>query len=301
MSQPSFHGIFPYLVSPVDEASGQVQTETLRRLVEHLIGAGVHGLSPLGSTGEFAYLDADQRRAIVQTVVQAAGGRVPVVPGVAATATADAIRQAQDYLALGADGIILILQSYFPLPRSAVERYFQEVAEAVPCPVVIYTNPNYLGVDVTPEMVASLAQVPNIQYVKDASSNTGRILTILNKTGGRIHVFSASAHVPVLVFLLGGVGWMAGPACLIPRQCVELYHLAQAQRWQEAMALQKPMWRLNELFARYSLAGCVKAGLALQGFDVGVPIAPQEPVSAQAMAEIRDVLESLDALAPAPA
>src|SRR5690606_33865268 len=127
----------------------------------------------------------------------------------------------------------------------------------------------------------------NIQYVKDASSNTGRILTILNKTEGRIQVFSASAHVPVLVFLLAGVGWMAGPACLIPRLCVDLYRLAQAGRWDEAMAMQRPMWRLNELFAKYSLAGCVKAGLTLQGFDAGVPIAPQEPLSPQAIAEIR--------------
>ncbi len=91
----AFHGVFPYLVSPV-APDGTVLEEELRRLVEHLIGAGVHGLTPLGSTGEFAYLDTAQRRRIVQVVVDQAKGRVPVVAGVAATTTADAVRQAKD-------------------------------------------------------------------------------------------------------------------------------------------------------------------------------------------------------------
>ncbi|HXF88728.1 MAG TPA: dihydrodipicolinate synthase family protein, partial [Xanthobacteraceae bacterium] len=85
----NFHGVFPYLVSPVDER-GQVRTKVLARLVDDLIKAGVHGLTPLGSTGEFAYLDHAQRAAVVQTTVEATGGRVPVVAGVASTSTADA-------------------------------------------------------------------------------------------------------------------------------------------------------------------------------------------------------------------
>jgi 4-hydroxy-tetrahydrodipicolinate synthase len=296
-SQERFQGIFPYLVSPIDEATGKVREEVLRRLVVHLIDNGVHGLSPLGSTGEFAYLSIKQRAEIVRVVVEATAGRVPVVPGVASSSTAEAIEQAHRYLELGADGIILILQAFFPLGRSAIERYFTEVAEAVPCPVVVYTNPQLLGADVTPEIVAQLSHVPNIQYVKDASSNTGRILTILNKVEDRMQVFSASAHVPVLVFLLGGVGWMAGPACLIPRECVALFELAQRQKWAEAMALQRTLWKLNVLFSKYSLAGCVKTGLELQGFEVGPPIAPQEPLSGQAVKEIQDALQEISALA----
>ncbi|MGY3288787.1 dihydrodipicolinate synthase/N-acetylneuraminate lyase [Bradyrhizobium sp. LM3.6] len=115
-----FHGVFPYLVSPVD-ADGAVRTNVLSRLCVDLIGAGVHGLTPLGSTGEFAYLDAVQRTAIVRTTIEAAKGRVPVVAGVASTSTADAVAQAKAYQKLGADGILAILEAYFPLadsPRS---------------------------------------------------------------------------------------------------------------------------------------------------------------------------------------
>src|SRR5918993_2391047 len=105
-----FHGVFPYPVSPI-APDGRVIEGELRRLVDNLIAAGVHGLTPLGSTGEFAYLDAAQRRRIVEVVVDAARGRVPVVAGVAATTTADAVRQARDYAAIGVDGILAIMEA----------------------------------------------------------------------------------------------------------------------------------------------------------------------------------------------
>src|SRR5438067_12453528 len=105
MQDPEFRGIFPYLISPIEEDSGRVRETALRALVDHLIASGVHGLSPLGSTGEFAYLTAEQRAEIVRVVGDQAAGRVPVVPGVAAFATDDARRQAERYLALGAQGL----------------------------------------------------------------------------------------------------------------------------------------------------------------------------------------------------
>src|SRR5450631_2287195 len=109
-----FHGVFPYLVSPVD-ADGNVRTEVLGRLCDDLIKSGVHGLTPLGSTGEFAYLNNAQRLAVVQTAIEVAKGRVPVVAGVASTSTLDAVVQARAYQELGADGILAILEAYFPL------------------------------------------------------------------------------------------------------------------------------------------------------------------------------------------
>src|SRR5262249_18409321 len=110
-----FHGVFPYLVSPIDSA-GQIRTNVLAKLCDDLIAAGVHGLTPLGSTGEFAYLNAAQRTAVVETTIAAATRRVPVVAGVVSTSTADAVAQARAYQKLGADGILAILEAYFPLP-----------------------------------------------------------------------------------------------------------------------------------------------------------------------------------------
>ena len=290
-----FGGVFPYLVSPVD-ASGRIRAEVLGRLADDLIKAGVHGLTPLGSTGEFAYLDREQRTDVVRATIEAAAGRVPVVPGVASTATADAVAQARSYQRLGADGILAILEAFFPLQDDGIERYFRAIADAVDIPVVLYTNPQFQRSDLSLEVIARLAGHPRIRYIKDASTNTGRLLSIMNRCGGSIRVFSASAHIPVAVMLIGGVGWMAGPACIVPRESVQLYELCRAARWDEAMELQRKLWCVNEAFARFNLAACIKAGLQLKGYDVGDPIPPQAALTP----EQRSVLAAALAQVGAP-
>ncbi|PYE99041.1 4-hydroxy-tetrahydrodipicolinate synthase [Rhodopseudomonas faecalis] len=287
-----FHGVFPYLVTPID-GSGRVRSDVLGRLCDDLIKAGVHGLTPLGSTGEFAYLDQAQRSAVVQATIEAAAGRVPVVAGVASTSTADAVAQAKHYQSLGASGILAILEAYFPLKDAQIEDYFRAIADAVDLPVVIYTNPQFQRADLTLDVVARLAAHPRIGYIKDASTNTGRLLSIINRCGDDIKVFAASAHIPAAVMLIGGVGWMAGPACIVPRQSVALYELCVAKRWGEALALQKRLWRINEAFARFNLAACIKAGLAIQGYEVGDPVPPQAPLSAEEQKIVAAVLAEL--------
>jgi 4-hydroxy-tetrahydrodipicolinate synthase len=283
-------GIYPYLVSPVDGSTGAILERPLRQLVEHLLSQGVQGVSPLGSTGEFAYLDREQKAEIIRIVVDQVGGRVPVVPGVSAFSTVDALRQVEQATRLGADAIVLMLQAFFPVPPAGVVGYFTAVAERSALPICLYANPG-LTVDLPPPLVNELSHLPTVQYFKEASGNTGRILTVMNLVEGRMKMFSASAHIPLVVFQLGGVGWMAGPACLMPRACVYLWELCQAGRWDDALALQRKLWRLNEVFQRYSLAACIKAGLQLQGFEVGDAIPPQKPLAAEAIAEIRGAIE----------
>ena len=289
---PDFHGVFPYLVSPVD-GDGKVRTSVLARLCDDLVGKGVHGLTPLGSTGEFAYLNGEQRTAVVKATIEASHHRVPVVAGVASTATADAVAQARTYQKLGADGILAILEAYFPLSDAQVEAYFRAIADAVDIPVVIYTNPQFQRSDLSLDVIARLAEHPRIGTIKDASTNTGRLLSIMNRCGDAIKVFSASAHIPAAVMLIGGVGWMAGPACIIPQQSVALYNLCKRQCWDEAMGLQRKLWRINEAFARFNLAACIKAGLAIQGHEVGDPVPPQVALTAEQRkvveAALRDV------------
>jgi 4-hydroxy-tetrahydrodipicolinate synthase len=287
-----FHGVFPYLVSPID-ASGEIREAVLARLCDDLIKQGVHGLTPLGSTGEFAYLNAEQRLVVVRTAIEAAHKRVPVVAGVVSTSTADAVAQARAYEKLGADGILAILEAYFPLGDAGVEAYFRAIADAVDIPVVIYTNPQFQRSDLTLDVIARLSAHPRIGYIKDASTNTGRLLSITNRCGDAIKVFSASAHIPAAVMLIGGVGWMAGPACIIPKQSVELYNLCKRQRFDDAMVLQRKLWRVNEAFARYNLAACIKAGLAIQGYNVGDPVPPQAALSADERKAVEAVLREL--------
>ncbi|CAL75298.1 putative dihydrodipicolinate synthase [Bradyrhizobium sp. ORS 278] len=287
-----FHGVFPYLASPIG-TEGAIRTEVLGRLCDDLIHAGVHGLTPLGSTGEFAYLDRNQRMTVVETTIDAAQGRVPVIAGVASTAIADAVAQARAYEKRGADGILAVLEAYFPVSDAGVEAYFRAIADAVDVPVVIYTNPQFQRSDLSLDVIARLAEHPRINYIKDASTNTGRLLSIINRCGDAIKVFAASSHIPAAVMMIGGHGWMAGPACIIPRQSVELYNLCQASCWDDALVLQKKLWRVNEAFARFNLAACIKAGLSIQGYDVGDPVPPQAALTAEQRKVVAEVLQGL--------
>ena len=291
----TFAGVMPYLVSPI-RADGRVDTQVLARLCNDLIDAGVHGLSPLGSTGEFAYLSANQRMEVVECVIDAARGRVAVIPGVASCSTADAVAQARSYEARGADGILAILEAYFPVDDQGVYDYFKAIADAVSLPIVLYTNPNFQRSDLSLPVIDRLSHIDNIRYLKDASFNTGRLLSIIERVDGRLQVFAASSHIPAAVMMIGGVGWLAGPACLIPRQSVALYELCKAGDWTAAMALQRELWGINQAFAKYNLAACVKGGLEMQGYAVGEPLAPQTPLNAEGRAAVRGVLERLGAL-----
>lgn len=275
----------------------------LRRLVEHLVEAGVHGLSPLGSTGEVMYLDAAQRDEIVRITVDAAAGRVPVVPGIAAHATAQAADQARRMADLGADGVVAIRLAYFPVPPAGTTEFFAGVATATDLPVVLYTNPS-LGADLPLESLTELSQYPTVQYLKDASGNTGRLMSVQNVLGDRIKLFAASAHIPAFVLRMGGVGWMAGPACVAPEAAVLLYRLHTGHRPDEGLELQRALWPLNELFTRYGLAAFVKLALREQGFDAGHPVPPQSPCPPVAAREFHRVMaavgETVERVSAAP-
>ncbi len=295
MNETRFHGVFPYVVSPVQE-SGEVNADVLARLCDDLVKAGVHGLTPLGSTGEFAYLTWPQRRRVVEVVIEAAKGRVPVVAGVASTTIVDAVFQAREFEHLGCSGILAILEAYFPVSDEGVLAYFKAIAEAVSIPVVLYTNPNFQRSDLSLPVIDQLSHIPNIGYIKDVSFNTGRLLSIINRVQGRMQVFAASSHISTCVMLIGGVGWMAGPACVAPRQSVELYELCRRGDWATAMERQRPLWNLNQAFAKYNLAACIKGGLQLQGYPVGAPLPPQAPLPPEGVEEVRRALVAIGAL-----
>ena len=184
----------------------------------------------------------------------------------------------------------------FPVGDEGVFAYFKAIAEAVSIPVVLYTNPNFQRSDLSLPVIERLSRVANIGYIKDASVNTGRLLSILNRVEGRMQVFAASSHVPACVMLLGGVGWMAGPACVAPRQSVDLYELCRRGEWAAAMDRQRPLWALNQAFAKYNLAACIKGALELQGYAVGAPLPPQAPLSAEGIEEVRRALAAIGAL-----
>lgn len=299
MSQArQFAGIFPYLVTPLN-ADESINAAELARLCRHLIDQGVHGFTPLGSTGEGPYLSESDRLVVVRAVVEASAGRVPVVPAVFSRSTRGAIEQVRAFERLGADGVVLTLDSYFPLAQADVKDYFLRVADATELPIILYTNPNFQKVDLGIDLIAELSQDEKFAGIKDASGNTGRLLSIAGRCRPGFGIYAASAHLAVSVMLLGGQGLFAGPACVLARENVQLYELCRAGRWEQAMALQKVLWCFSEAFAAYNLAACTKAALEHQGFAPGKPLAPQPQLSADVRQRIGEILAQVQADAKA--
>ena len=170
MGNNEFRGIFPYLVTPLDE-KGRLKEQVLADLVDHLIRKGVHGLTPLGSTGEAPYLDWETKRRTIEVVVKSTAGRVPVVAGVCNTSTHGAVHEAAETEKLGVDGILTVMPGYFPLNDQQVVAHFRAIAKAVSCPITLYTNPKFQTWDFTVEALKQLTEEPNILYLKDASGD----------------------------------------------------------------------------------------------------------------------------------
>lgn|SRR5699024_1091147 len=292
MNKNKLHGIIPYLISPIKEETGEVNTEVLYNLSKDLIKKGVHGLSPLGSAGEVHYLNWEQKTTIVRTVIDAADDDVPVVAGVAAFTPAEAIEQIHYYEKLGVYGVVLNLNTYFQLTSKEIVSFIRTIANSVTSDIVLYNNPKFSKVDLTPEIVIELSKEPNINYFKDATGETGRLLTIMNRTSD-IHIFSASAHIPLTVMQLGGVGWMAGPACVFPEESVHLYQLASSKNWEAGLETQKCLWQINEIFKQYTPARSMKASLEALGYDVGNPLSPLDSIKETDKQSISDALVNI--------
>jgi 4-hydroxy-tetrahydrodipicolinate synthase len=290
MQSQKFKGVFPYLVSPVD-SNGRVKNKGLEDLVSHLIDSGVHGITLFGSTGEFAYLNQEQKEDILKIVLRINNKRVPIIAGVSHFSTLEAIKQAKKFEELGVDGILTAINIYFPLDQESIYSYFKTIAQNVHCPIVIYHNPKFSNIDFSFDLIIKLSRINNINYIKYATIDTGKVLSIIEKAKKNIKVFSASANNPLLMLMFGAVGWMAGPACVIPKQSVSLYNLVKGKKWEEAIVLQKKINKINELFQKYNLAACIKAALEIQGFDIGKPILPQQPLSVDAKKEIQKALK----------
>ncbi|GAA2183967.1 dihydrodipicolinate synthase family protein [Brooklawnia cerclae] len=290
-STPPLAGIVPYVPTPIN--ASHVDAASVRRLVEHLLAEGVTGISPLGSTGEVMYLTPEQRLEMVQAVVAAVAGRVPVVVGVAAFSSEDVTAQIRRYEDAGADAFVVILQRYFPLTADEQYAFFASAAQATDAPIVVYSNP-LLGADITADLAVRLSGIDNIRYLKDASGNTGRLYSVIGRVGSAMSVFAASAHVPALVFQIGGVGWMSGPACVAPRASVALYDSWKAGDLDRMWRIQRALWPLNELFGRYSAAAFIKFALNAQGFDVGEPCPPKGPLPPSVGERFSEVMRGID-------
>ncbi|MGC5341384.1 dihydrodipicolinate synthase family protein [Streptomyces sp. DT24] len=297
------HGVVPPVCTPLD-SRGDVDTASLARLVEHLVGGGVHGLFALGSTGEVAYLTDEQRATALETVINVADGRVPVLAGVIDTTTARVAEHARSAAELGADALVATAPFYTRTHGKEVAGHFRRLRESVDLPLFAYDIPVAVHSELAPELVRELAEEGTLAGLKDSSGDEGGLRRLIVELGGRTGRAEGPAprfsiltgsELTVDAALLAGVdGVVPGIGNVDPAGYVRLYDAARAGDWSLAAKEQE---RLVELFAMVdagpeadmgrssSALGSFKAALRLLGvIDRGDTAFPQIQLSAESVA-----------------
>lgn len=225
----SLRGVYVVTVTPFTR-DGNVDLAGIEKNADWLIRQGVHGLIPLGSTGEFASLEDEDKKAVVDRVMKTAGGRVPVVVGATAETTDKAIRNAKYAEAAGAAGVLVLPPYYYTPDQEEIYDHYRRIAEAVKVPVMIYNNPGSSKVDIQADTVARLARVPGIECIKESTGDIRRITEIRLLTEDKLTVFCGWEDMAYESFLMGARGWVCVLGNILPKECVELYDLVAVKK-----------------------------------------------------------------------
>jgi 4-hydroxy-tetrahydrodipicolinate synthase len=283
------HGIIAYPVTPF--AQEGIDTTRLAALVERLIGDGVHGIAPLGSTGELAYLDEPEFDAVVDTTIGAVAGRVPVLVGVSDVTTAKTIRRARYAQKAGADAVMILPVSYWKLTEREIAQHYRSVGEAIGIPIMAYNNPATSGVDMRPELLVEMFEtIDNVTMVKESTGDLSRMQRIAELSGGRLPFYNGSNPLVLDALKAGASGWCTAAPNLRPQPCIDLYGAVRAGDLDKAQVIYDDLKPLLQFIVAGGLATTVKAGLELLDFPVGDPRAPLLPLDAAGRAELRGLL-----------
>jgi 4-hydroxy-tetrahydrodipicolinate synthase len=270
-------GIFPALTTQLT-SDQEVDTDATMAHVEHLLSAGVHGVVMLGTLGEGTSLSAEEKRQLLAATVAAAGGRVPVLAGVAEYTTAEACGLARDAEELGVDGLMVLPGMVYRSDPRETLTHFRSVARASGLPVMVYNNPVSYGVDVTPEMFAELADEETVVAIKESSEDTRRIVDLRNAVGDRYVLFCGVDDIALEALAAGADGWLAGLVDAFPAETVRLFELVREGNLDEARAIYRWFMPLLHLDTHPKLVQYIKLAVAEVGWGTETVRAPRLPL-----------------------
>jgi len=293
MSLTKWTGVFPAVVTQMHQDQSLDLAASARHF-EAQIQAGVSGLIVCGSLGENQCLQPDEKRAVLKCAIESAAGRVPVLSGVAEMSTQAAIQYMQDGEKLGAAGFMVMPPMVYKSDAHEAEHWFRTMAKATPLPWMLYNNPLGYYTDVTPEMFAQLADIPNLTAIKESSANPRRITELRNLVGDRYQLFTGVDDLILECSINGIDGWVAGSGIAFPKENQQLWELTRQGRWDEARTLYRWMQPLMKLdthlhFVQYIKLLCQETGLGQEWVrEPRLPIAGTE--REQVLKIIRDAL-----------
>ncbi|RMG61474.1 MAG: dihydrodipicolinate synthase family protein [Calditrichaeota bacterium] len=277
MTTSPWQGIFPALTTPF-QPDFSLDEETLVKQIQFQIHAGVHGLVMVGTLGENGSLSLDEKLRVVELAVQTADGKIPVLAGVAETTTRGACLFAEQVARRGASGLMLLPAMQYVSDRRETLTHYRTVARATDLPIMIYNNPVSYGVDITPDMLAELAEMPQFVAVKESSADVRRITDIYTTVGDRFQLFIGVDDLALEAFAAGAVGWVAGLVCAFPRETIRLWEFCRNGQWEQARRLYRWFAPLLHLDASTRLVQNIKLVESLVGVGTETVRPPRLPL-----------------------
>lgn len=289
-----FEGTFVVAITPFTSEE-ELDLEALKRNVDFYIENGIHGVIVAGSTGEFVSLSLEEHKKILDVVVDRVNDKVPVIAGTGACATRRAIDLTDYAKDVGADGVMIIPPFYSKPNEEELYTHYKNIAETVDIEIMLYNNPFTSKVDMQPNLISKLAEIKNIEYVKESSGDITRIWKILNLTKGRMTVFCGADNLALESFLMGAKGWVCVAANIFPKQTSRLYELAcMEKKVEEARNLYLkllPLLNLLEETGKFSQLS--KEGIEILGGKAGPPRKPLLPPTQDERRKLIRIIESI--------
>ncbi|MBM3801811.1 MAG: 4-hydroxy-tetrahydrodipicolinate synthase [Acidimicrobiia bacterium] len=274
-----FRGAMTALVTPFDR-DGKLHEEHLKRLIEFQIAGGVDGIVPCGTTGEASTLDYDEHFRVCELTAKFVNGRAKVIIGGGSNNTHRAIELTRFSKEIGADAVLSVGPYYNKPTQEGHYRHFRAIAESADIPIIIYNIPGRTGVNIEPETLLRLSEIPNIAGVKEASGNLDQMMTILRGRPAGFSVLSGDDSLSLPLISVGGDGCISVLANEMPQAFTRMIHAALDNRWDEARRIHYETYSLMRANFVETNPVPVKAALAMMGLIEEVyrlPLCPMQP------------------------
>jgi len=288
----ALNGCGTALATPFHE-DGSLDEEALRKFVEYQISSGIDFLVPCGTTGESPTLSDDEQRRVVEIVLKTTQGRVQVVAGAGSNSTAHVVDLARRYEQMGVHALLCVTGYYNKPTQEGLYQHFKAVAGSTSLPIIVYNVPSRTVVNVLPDTLARLAEIPNIIGVKEASGDISQIAEIFTKVPAGFKVFSGDDSLTLPVVALGGSGIISVASNQAPALMTKLTQACLDNNWQTARGLNRELFPLMKGNFIESSPGPVKSGLAMMGLMKETFRLPMVPVQPETREKMRRILVNL--------
>jgi 4-hydroxy-tetrahydrodipicolinate synthase len=286
--QKTFRGVYTVMITPLDP-SGAVDLKGLAAFTDWQVKEGIHGLIPLGSTGEFLSLSEEERDGVARTVIETVAGRVPVLIGTGAEDTRESIRLSVKAEAMGADGVMIIPPFYSTPTDDELVHHYKSIASAVTIPIMVYNNPATANVDLKPELVKRIAEIDGCDYIKESTLEVTRVRDIIRLAGDDMTVFGGILGFES--FVMGAQGWVAVASNVAPGPMARIFELvANEKKFDEARELYLKWLPVIQAVGGQAYVAGTKSLLTHMGFGAGLPRPPRLPLPPERDAAMKNLV-----------